>query len=251
MDPTFNSDHWGLTVHQGTDIGPLIPHFGPPSITLPLELLFSSSKSHFGTPRYQSQGKPIAVSLLWHVNPNLNCGIPIPTPTGMVLALTTHRVDLNWAEIFGGFGFMLSDFAVQAALQWVGGKVADKISHYICNLVGPRVYSNTLLKTLEQGEAFEWAEWAALKAQIRFIERTYRYADPAVGFFIGGPMGVDAGAAGIPTPGGWLAETLGHGTDEQGRASPGLLERAGKALGEYLDNPGVDEYPTQGAEPTP
>jgi hypothetical protein len=30
------------------------------------------------------------VSLLPLVNPNLNCGTPLPTPIGFVLAITTH-----------------------------------------------------------------------------------------------------------------------------------------------------------------
>ena len=48
------SSGWGLTMSTGTDIGPMIPHIGPLSITMPLEMLFSSSKSHFGTSRARS-----------------------------------------------------------------------------------------------------------------------------------------------------------------------------------------------------
>src|SRR6266540_4294623 len=96
------SAYWGLTMLKVTDIGPMIPHIGPPSVLMLLEIPLSSSKSYFGSSRYVSKGKPVAAALLWHLNPNLNCGSPVPTPTGCVIAFTTHEVDMTWGDIFSG-----------------------------------------------------------------------------------------------------------------------------------------------------
>ena len=82
MAKSHVSQGWGFTMLQDTDIGTMIPHIGPPSLLLPLDILFSASKSYFFTTQYKAEGANIAVALAIIVNPNLNCGTPIPTPTG-------------------------------------------------------------------------------------------------------------------------------------------------------------------------
>jgi hypothetical protein len=72
---------FGTTMQVPTDVGPMIPHIGPPSQTLPIDIAFSSSKSYFGPTSTETQNERIAAALAGHMNPNLDCGLPIPTPT--------------------------------------------------------------------------------------------------------------------------------------------------------------------------
>jgi hypothetical protein len=58
---------------RGTDIGPLIPHIGCPSLLTPLDILLSSSASYFGPSSYMVAGAPVAAALIINVNLNLNC----------------------------------------------------------------------------------------------------------------------------------------------------------------------------------
>src|SRR5262249_56535928 len=53
---------YGATVAKGTDIGSGIPHIGPPSVTLPLEIAFSSSKAHFASVQYKAGVCPPALA---------------------------------------------------------------------------------------------------------------------------------------------------------------------------------------------
>src|SRR5262249_18287707 len=80
---------YGATVAKGTDIGSGIPHIGPPSVTLPLEIAFSSSKSHFASVKYKADVGPPALAVALFLNINLNCGTPMPTPTGIRICFNT------------------------------------------------------------------------------------------------------------------------------------------------------------------
>ena len=95
---TFN----GWTMQRGTDIGPLIPHIGPPSLLTPIDMLFSSSASYFGPSSHTVEGAPVAAALLMVVNPNLNCHFFGPAPTGFVLCFTTHYVGMTIFDILFG-----------------------------------------------------------------------------------------------------------------------------------------------------
>ncbi|HEY8377922.1 MAG TPA: hypothetical protein VIK91_15605, partial [Nannocystis sp.] len=64
---------YGMTMQRGTDIGPGIPHIGPPSILTPLDVLFSCSISYFGPASYCSEILPVAAALAGVVNFNVNC----------------------------------------------------------------------------------------------------------------------------------------------------------------------------------
>jgi hypothetical protein len=128
--PTSLTHGFSYTMLRGTDIGPLIPHIGPPSITLPIEMVLSGSKSHFGPSAHvlgdQWGGSgPIAAALLMCVNPNLNCGMPMPTPTGAVLALTTHVTGMTLGDIYAGFCMMMWDLVLQTLLNLIGNGLGN------------------------------------------------------------------------------------------------------------------------------
>lgn len=237
MTSTTFTDFFGLTMLSGTDIGPLLPHMGPPSLTLPFELIGSSSKSHFCVANVQADNSPIVVSLLFVVNPNLNCGMPIPTPTGVVLALTTHRVDMSWADITAGLATMCADFLLQAALAWAGGAIGNRIAGALRGPVMRSVFQSTLFRGL-MGEASEVAaRRAAMIAAAEANRSMERIVGFGVGFFLGGPMGFDAGALGVPTPGGALSNKATTGQAD-GEGSGGITG-SGRACGAYLDDAGV------------
>ena len=93
----YYSHSWGLTMLKPTDIGPMIPHIGPPSLLTPLEIVTSWSKSYFGSSRCKSAGTPVAVALLFIENLNLpstgitrsSWGPPCSTPSPCCSAISS------------------------------------------------------------------------------------------------------------------------------------------------------------------
>jgi hypothetical protein len=234
------TDSFGLTMLSGTDIGPLIPHIGPPSNTLPFDMLGSSSKSHFFVANIQAEGKPICAALLITVNPNLNCGMPAPTPTGFVMAFTTHMVSMSMADICAGLAAMCCDIALQAACSAIGGAVSGAIMNRIRGPVMRAAFQNQLFRNLMA----DMPDMAARRAAMIAAAETSRGVDRAlgytVGFFLGGPMGFDAGALGLPTPLGAGSNLVATGTAD-GEGSGGAIG-GGRATGEYLDDPSTPEH---------
>ena len=139
---------YGITVAKGSDIGGGIPHVGAPSADLPVTILTSGSKNHFGANNYQVDGKPVGLALLGAVNLNLNCGTPVPTPSGYVVCVNVHAGGMTFADYLGGFATMVADFAIQSAFNHLGmrfGKLFDGKTG-ILGLVGN--YGWTLLTFL-------------------------------------------------------------------------------------------------------
>jgi hypothetical protein len=253
---SHQSQGLGMTMQMGTDIGPMIPHMGAPSNLLAIEIPLSSSKSYFGPSNDLAEGKPIAAALLVNVNPNLNCGTPVPLPLGTVIALNTHYVGMSFADICGGLGAMASDWVVQSALQYFGGRLGSKLAgklfasrlgQYITGKVGAKIHQRALFRALMSDE--KWASVAALDAA-----RAWERAAPAifdetvgqvVGFFTGGPMGADADTIG--GPGSTLAGEAGQRSQDRAR---GAGEAVGGALDNYLGDPSVEDHP-MGDYPAP
>ena len=233
------TEYFGRTMLQGTDIGPGIPHLGPPSMTLPFDLLGSSSKSYFAASKELAEGKPMVASLDTVLNPNLNCGTPMPTPFGIVLAMTTHRVNLSWADIMGGLATMACDFAIQTVLNWLGGKIGDRIAGALRGPVMRAAFQSALFRRL-MGEATEAvALVAALEAAGLASRRMSLVVGYAVSFFMGGPMGADFATVPVIgwTPGGAGANRATTGQAD-GEGTGGVAGR-GRALGAYMDDAGV------------
>jgi hypothetical protein len=235
--PIFShmTDGFAITMEKGTDIGSLIPHIGAPSLTLPVEMLTSASKSHFGASAYQAEGKVMGCALLVSVNPNLNCGIPAPTPTGFVVAITTHIVTMSLADILAGLAAMCADIALQALMNKIGGALGNRLTNAIMRRLRPSTWNNTFFRclrmfrncpSLSYDAAYRAAMYRATEAVLSQWRATGRIVGPVVGFFLGGPMGMDAGTFGLPTPGGAVSSGVG-----------GLAEQGGRDLGNMLDPP--------------
>ena len=73
MSDKIFTDSFGPTVMKGSDIGPLIPHIGSPSVLLAIEIPLSASKNHFGSSKYKCDKGTVGVSILPPVN--LNCWV--------------------------------------------------------------------------------------------------------------------------------------------------------------------------------
>jgi hypothetical protein len=260
------SDHWGLTMLKVTDIGIMIPHFGPPSTLLLIEIPLSSSKSYFGSSRYVSKGKPVAAALLWHLNPNLNCGFPMPTPTGCVISLTTHEVQMSWGDIISGALQMGIDFLIAWALNKVMGKVNSRVFNYLQLKIFARIAG-----PLEQAAATEAVEkgWdigvrkaaagidaaiateGVIKAKEKLINWSITGGLTAAGLLFGSPMGVDASTPGLygsysddhPSIGAAKGDHRGGPGDIAGGLGSTQSEKAGQAIGNYLDGGNPAGYP--------
>jgi hypothetical protein len=227
------SQYYGLTMLKVTDIGPLIPHIGAPSVLLAVEIPMSSSKSYFGCGKYVSKGQPVAVALLGQTNLNLNCGTPVPTPFGQVIALTTHYMDMSLGDILSGVLQMGFDFVLAWALNKLGSALGSKIT----SALGPRLFARFLPGATEAamregGDVALSEAFAGVQAAVR-SELVSNVAGTAVstvaGFFFGSPMGIDASTFG----------TYGKNSDGDNRGGIGDMSGAGyskggDALGQYL-----------------
>ncbi|EDM77496.1 hypothetical protein PPSIR1_24969 [Plesiocystis pacifica SIR-1] len=220
---------------KGSDIGMLIPHIGTFSVTIFVEMLFSGSKCHFGPAAIQvtdqngGSGNP-AAAIAVVANINLNCGFPVPTPLDAVLAFNTTAVGMTWADFLAGLYSMVLDFALQAALNWIGYKYMGWIGkgfQRLFNRIGPRLGIKSMSKAAAKatpglrrawraanrsgafkGTVNDYARMVAAKAGrnlnpvTRFVERHFALTgENVVNFFIGSPLGTaaDAPAIGGPT----------------------------------------------------
>ncbi len=233
-----HTEYFGATMLQGTDAGPFIAHFGPPTLTMPFDLLGSSSKSYFAVAKVTAEGKPVVAGLLFVTDISLNCGTPIPCPMGRVLALTTHRVDMTWADIMGGLATMACDFYIQAALNWLGGKAGDMIAGALRGPVMRAAFQSALFRNLMGEMSESAARFAAHEAAALASQRMSRLVGYGFSFFMGGPMGADFGtdAIGGWTPGGTDAGAITTGLGEKG---DGGVAGAYREMGGYMDDAGV------------
>jgi hypothetical protein len=243
---------------RGTDIGMMIPHIGPPSITLPIEILLSGSKSHFGASKtivkdqFGASG-PVAIAMLGFTNLNLNCGYPLPTPFGQVIAPTTHVTTVTLGDLIAGLYLMAFDFCLQALLNKLGGKMGDwmgEAAGAIARRLGVGALSRVAARQMARAMgirsgigATQRALQAASRARLAAIvenTRIYGFAPLSV-FLVGGPLGISVSAA--------------HNSDGQ-QVFPSLADRGvarvgvennADALGESVDNyfnsPSVTEVP--------
>lgn len=242
--PRHPTDGFAISLEQGTDIGSLIPHIGPPSITLPMEIAFSYSKSYFGASRYLSEGKVMACALAICVNTNLNCGTPVPTPTGFVLAITRHIVHMNLGDVLSGIFRMTVDAAIQAVLSWAGGKAGDAIGGAIFRRLRPSTWVNAYCAAANRGLSHEASLFAATKAAVEMGRAASRVSSTLVGFVFGGPLGADMGTLGAPTVGGWGSGLLTGNSDAENPADRvGPVDRWARSAAEGIQpGSGATDY---------
>jgi hypothetical protein len=231
---THASQGVGFTMQEGTDIGPFILHSGPPSVTLPVEWVLSSSKSHFSSSAYMADGERVAVALMMIVNPNLNCGTPVPTPFGFVLAFNTHMVHMSLADYMAGYISLFVDFGLQSLLQWGTGRALGAIS----SRLGPKFLSKTAAKravlTANRNRAHGTPKLNVNQGARMLMERRSQLVEA---FGRHGPR-VASGLA-------WLAGgPLGLGPESITGWSPGgaASNAANRAVRSYFNQPSVEEH---------
>ena len=237
----------GHTMHKGTDIGPLIPHIGTPSILLAIEIPLSASKSHFGAAKYMDNRKQVALAVAGPIHVNLNCGTPVPSMTNVVLAFSTHQAGMTWADIGAGIAGFLVDAAIQSALGALGGGVGNRLGPSMYNTLGPRALSG-LARNL--GVGLELMD-SALKynARAKFgLNLAEKIAETVFGFGVGGPLGMSLGnftnkLFGVDvTTGGQLSSLLGKGAEAAGRGLGGLLDGPDDAVKQYAFEKTVEDH---------
>jgi cytochrome b len=273
--PTSMTHGFSFTMLRGTDIGPSIPHIGPPSLTILIEILLSGSKSHFGPSAHVARDQygesgPIGAALMVTVNPNLNCGYPIPTPTGFVLAITTHVTGMTLGDICAGLSMMAWDCALQAVLnaigeglgKWLGkglGAIGERLgwgaltraaARQLCRAQGVRSGMNAMMRSLLESNR---AKGAAVARGVALINAVWGRLAAPVMFGLGGPIGPSLsnvhGSDGKPLVKAPYDRATGNenilnperDANEGGKAID--QSGAGHAVNGYLDGP--EEGPTE------
>ncbi|MCK7512038.1 MAG: hypothetical protein MZV70_53655 [Desulfobacterales bacterium] len=207
---------FGLTMQGAHRCGHHDPARGAPSVTLPIDMAFSASKSYFGPASTECQGQRIGAALLQTVNLNLDCGIPRPTPTGVVIAFVSVYTNMSLADIMYGFNAMAIDWCVQTVLNALGNGIGNMAGNLLGRF-GPQVMSRAAAKQLLRsrggipGNMINQAARDFARSQREAYSRMLARNVPAhlgnavnavTGFFGGGPMGADGGDVGLWTPGG-------------------------------------------------
>ena len=229
MGPTEFS-HFGWTILRGSDIGPLIPHAPlAPNCLLPLILLSSGSKSHFGSSQFLVKDKPAACALLVVVNPNLNCADPCPMPLDGVIALTAHFVEMTLGDIISGLVHMAADAALAWAINSLGTKVFSGLSQrlYENALFGPMM---AMFERMGSGRVSTW------------LLRNNFQEMMAKGFFAVLGRVVAADLVGFPLGYSFPVNLFGTGDQALGSDSRGVMEDTHDAIQRYIDSPSVETH---------
>ena len=236
---------------RGTDIGPFIIHAGPPSLTLPLEIMTSGSKTHFGASsiRLRDQhGKPgnLAGAVLGTVGVNLNCGMPSPTP-GMVIAPSTVQHGMRLGDVVAGLSGMASDYMLQRIVARVGEGVLNVAAGTMAAL-GRRLGAVALGRVAARfagqvgvrgalGGAAAAGRDVVARNLARVAEGVRLWGSTPLGFVIGSPLGPS-----LSNVRGADGESLFQSPLD--KATEGL-ERLGAitddAVRDYLDDPAIPD----------
>jgi hypothetical protein len=234
--PTGQTQGGAFTMLAGTDIGPFIPHIGAPSTTLPAEIAVSFSKSLFVIGNYQVSGRPVAAAMAGQTNMNLNCGTPLPTPTGNVIAVSTHVAGMAPPAVAVAVGGMVGGMVGGSALGQVKGPTLDASTAYALEKLTAQAQKRLLHKALvndgtkggSAGDRYRAAEWDPA------TPAAMDEAEPGVaGLLADEPAGVGPAALGMDPP----------PTEEGEEPSPPGGEAA---VATYLDDPGIEEFPSGG-----
>lgn len=265
---TVYTDGLAPAMVRGTDIGPMIPHLGPPSLTIAIEMLMSGSKSYFGASSVHVRdqwGAPgnLACGLLGFTNPNLNCGTPVPTPFGLVIAPTTHMETLTLGDMVAGLCLMAVDFALQALLNKVGslaGELLSKGATAVARRLGIGVLGRTAARQMARaagvrsniGPAANALRTEAAERLARIGRNVFIYGFSPIGFLIGSPLGMSVSNV-RDDQGNQVAPSLTDRGTGEGRLKDGHLSvekradvlgaDADKAVNDYFNSPSAEEVP--------
>jgi hypothetical protein len=248
-NPTEHSASGGKVMSQGTDIGPLIPHYNltppaPPNSLLPIMLLTSGSKSHFGAHKTQAPKGPVAFAVAVKINFNLNCAGPIapPLPSGVVVTFNTHTTGATIGDIVAGALHLVIDLAIQFGLNrlFAWSKVSNFFEDIAQRALGPG------MRALGYGNIQAMVEYG-IPGLGRFgrnvgsmaEEFLFNLPGTLAAWGVGSPLGYSGGQTqdrSSPTPvGGKVGDALdsGHGSVQQ-------------AVDDYFNSPGPGDYPVPG-----
>jgi len=250
----------GYSMVRETDIGPGIPHVGVPSYLTPIDMLFSSSKSYFGTSETvvtDQTGSPgdLAVAVGCVVNLNWNCGTVAPLGIGVVLAPSSNVASMSLADFLKGLFQFALEFAIQLAINWLIGRWTSNRFGSISNWlktrlgIGARSAMNRgalreLIREIRRefprprpsfSELKPLAE--ALRAADRAKSRVYDYTANAItavstsviSFFVGAPQGQSVSSYKNP--------------DGSQRLMKSFYDQSMDKAKEYFNNPHVSEVP--------
>jgi hypothetical protein len=231
----------GRTLGRGSDIGPLIPHINippaPPNLLLPVILLASGSKSHFGAHKDVTPKGPVAFACLKYIHFNLNCAGPTapPLPSGFVFPWNTHVTGVTIGDIVSGLVHMVADALVQYGINKLfGSKLFEKFSTYLSSKL-----ASAILPHLAEGGLLRMLgvkTMSDLLQALGYPVLGYGVVDQALGLVIadllGSPLGFsrtgDYNAGNIP----------GDALDPQGR------DAVQQAVDSYFNSPSVEQHPS-------
>lgn len=172
--------HNFIVLNQGTDIGMGIGHVAP-NIFFPLYVLTSSSSSNFGSYTVLSANNPTAAAVGVYVNINLNCGGPLSTTTGMVVAPGCNMVGITLADFVAG----LFSNLVGVAISFVSGSIAGGLSK-----VGSKVGTNLVGNIVGKFSATRGLQYSLIMALSGVDDVTEEIVSTAIGEFLSSPGSV-------------------------------------------------------------
>ncbi|KYF48087.1 hypothetical protein BE04_42455 [Sorangium cellulosum] len=231
----------GMMMSQGTDIGPLIPHYNltppaPPNSLLVVIIPTSGSKSHFGAHGHVAPKGPIAFACAKVVNFNLNCAGPAwpPLPSGVVPAFNTHTVGVTVGDLVAGALHMFVDGLIQFGLNrlFAWSRVGDFFENVAQRALGPG------LRALGYGNVQALVEYG-----LPGLGRLGRYVGSAAEEFLFNLPGTLVAVGILGSPVGWSpGYTLvgGHGGNAVD-AGHGAVQ---KAVDNYFNSPTVEQHPS-------
>jgi hypothetical protein len=241
-NPTVFSASGGVQMSQGSDIGPLIPHYNvippaPPNALLPIMLVTSGSKCHFGAHKSVAPNGPIAFAIAVKVNFNLNCAGPAwpPLPSGLVIAFNSHVIEATIGDIIAGALHLLVDMAIQFGLNrlFSSSRVSGFFEDVAQRALGPG------MRALGYGNIQAMVEYGIpglgrLGRHVGAAAEEFLFNLPGtlVAIGIGSPVGYSPGVSPI---GGYAGGAL-----DKGHAA------AQSAIDNYFNSPGPGDYPASG-----
>jgi hypothetical protein len=214
--------------------------------------------------QYGAAGNP-AAALAIVVNPNLNCGFPLPTPFGFVIAPTTHFVGMTLGDFVAGALSMAFDFLIQALLNKIGSVLGDllgKAAGRIASKFGIGVISRAAARRAAR-EAWKAAGKAgplsafAKPLQRAGLERMVKimtiYGPAKIGFWLGAPLGPSAsnlrdGDGQQIVPAGY-DRLLGKAGEATGFDPE--MKNVGQAVDDYFRTPEVEHVGPSAPGPSP
>lgn len=246
MTPSSFADGASPIMVRGTDIGPFIPHAGPPSTTLPIEMMTSGSKSHFGVTKWKVKDQNggsgcVAVGVLGLTNVNLNCGTPAPLPVGLVIAPTTHLAALTLGDLLSGLCMMAWDYVLQRLMYVVGNAIAEWVFPrvlYVAERLGVGVLGRTAARQMARalgrrsniGPVAKMLQAERIAALAKAAERI----TVGLGLAAGSPLGISTSTlspiTGDTTESAY--DRFGDAVDPQGGA-----DALGSAVDDYFSSP--------------